>query len=139
MESIKKEISEELKERYGVNVESVSPVYDINGYFELEIELAKKELTLQKVQRYIVNKQGVDEAKYIESITTGVLLKDSPHSCFLCCKKPTDIVKLQQDIDDLKMKIIEMRNKVQADKSNLFTGLVFVTLEMPKQMVELLS
>ena len=38
-----------MKSKYDVNVENVSPVYDINGYYELEMELAKKDLSLSKV------------------------------------------------------------------------------------------
>ena len=84
-----------------------------------------------------MNKAGVTEAKYLDSVKSGRVLEDSPYSCCLFCKKPVDIEKLQTEIEDLKKKIIEMREKVQSDKK--FTGLVFVTLDTPKSQVTVLN
>lgn len=93
--SIKKEIEEELKERYNISeVVYVNPVYDIADYYRVvasQHETMKLKLLADAHMKAYMEEHSCDKAAYVEVINNPEECpKDAPKRGGLCSKRSCD-------------------------------------------------
>jgi hypothetical protein len=111
--SIKREIEEELKERYGIEeVVYVNPVYDIADYYRVvasQHEITKLKLLTDDHMNNYMKDNSCDKAAYIEAINNpDTCPKDAPKRGGLCSKRSCDPTEIDQELADIKERLEEL-------------------------------
>jgi len=146
--SIKKEIEEELKEKYNITeVVYVNPVYDIADYYRVvasQHEILKLKLLADAHMKAYMEENKCDKAAYIEVINNPEECpKDAPKRGGLCSKRSCDPTEIDQELADIKERLDELdaqASKESAeDQEETFTGVVFVVLDKPNECSKVLA